>query len=125
MRTPSGVIQNLPHYCAFPQGKCLCGSMTGKLAGPSGTLTCCKAYFLDCELDRTGRPAVFVNGSWCEVSPTAAASSFAYGDSMVAQVHFNKQWKTYHALWMYSQISFLFPRLVGKTKIVFLLLVKL
>lgn len=49
------------YYCVFPQGKCLCGSMAGKLARPSGTLTCCESYFLDCEPDHMGRPAMFIS----------------------------------------------------------------
>lgn len=84
---------------------CLCGWKVGR---PSWNIYLLRAYFLDCELGHMGQ-ACSVTSLWLQ-----RPSSFAYGDSMEAQAHFKAQWKTNQALWIYSQISFVFSKPHGE-----------
>lgn len=87
--------------CLSPQGRCLCGSVVGKLAGPAGTPTCCRLI-------------------------PSTVSWVTWGRRILAVLHTGIPWKhrlvlkhsgTNQALWIYRQISFVFPSFMGKAGI--------
>lgn len=109
-------------HCALVgllNGRRLCVSVVGKLAGPAGTPTCCRLISSTVSWVTWGTPAVFVNGlqRWILFDCSVLAPLHT-GIPWKQQAHFKTQWKTNQALWIYSQISFVFPSFMGKTDIV-------
>lgn len=96
----------------FTLGRRSCRSVVGKLASSAGTPTCCRLI--------SSTVSWVTWGMWCLSTGGGlqCPGSFAYGDSMEAQAPLKALWKSNQTLWIYSQISFVFPSFTGKNEIV-------